>query len=90
MKKPWIVQFLRWTLGAGDALPIEQPGFGTALDMGILAMCSIVDSVSRSTAEQVEAAKTGLLQVYRDGQITHEEFLLGIEYIKCWQCGKSA
>jgi hypothetical protein len=89
-KNPWIVRFLRWTLGADDALPIKQPDFGTALDMGILAMCQIADSGGRNMAEQVEAAKTGLLQVYRSGQITHDELLFGIEHIKCWQCGKSA
>jgi hypothetical protein len=88
-KNPWIVRFLRWTLGADDALPIEQPDFGTALDMGILAMCQLADSGSRNMAEQIEAAETGLLQVYRNGQITNVEFLIGIEYIKCWQCVKS-
>jgi hypothetical protein len=88
-KNPWIVRFLRWTLGADDALPLEQPDFGTALEMGILAMCSITDSDDRNTAEQIEAAKTGLLQIFRNGQITHDEFLFGIEHIKCWQYGKS-
>jgi hypothetical protein len=31
-KTPWIVRFLRRTLGADDALPMEQPEFGTALE----------------------------------------------------------
>jgi hypothetical protein len=87
---PWIIRFLRWTLGADDALPLKQPDFGTALDMGILAMCSITDSDNRNTAEQIEAAKTGLSQAFREGRITHDEFLIGLEYIKCWHCGKSA
>jgi hypothetical protein len=56
-------------VGADDALPLKRPDFGTALDMGILAMCSITDSDNRNTAEQIEAAKTGLSQACREGQI---------------------
>jgi hypothetical protein len=87
---PWIVRLLRWALGTDDALPIEQPDFGTALEMGILAMCQIADSENRSAAEQIAAAKTGLLHVYREGRITHDELLFGIEYVSCWQCVHTA
>jgi hypothetical protein len=63
--------FLCWTLGADGALPLEQPDFGTVPDMGILAMCHIADSDGRNTAEQIEAAKTGLLQICHDGLASH-------------------
>jgi hypothetical protein len=77
-KTPWIVRFLRWTLGMDDALSLKQPDFETALDMGILAMGHIADSDNWNTAEQIEAAKTGLLQICHDVQITHDEFLIGL------------
>jgi hypothetical protein len=81
VKNQWLVNFLKWALGTENALAMEQPDFGVAMEMAVAAMCQIADTA----AEKIEAAKIGLLEVYRRGQITHDEYLFGVEYIKCWQ-----